>query len=35
MLRPYQQHAKDEVYKAWAAGHRNVLLVSPTGSGKT
>lgn len=35
MLRPYQQQAKDSVYSAWAAGHRNVLLVSPTGSGKT
>lgn len=34
-LRPYQIDAKREVYAAWEAGHRNVLLVLPTGSGKT
>jgi superfamily II DNA or RNA helicase len=34
-LRPYQQELKDKVYAAWASGARNVLLVLPTGGGKT
>src|SRR4030043_1240831 len=34
-LYPHQQHAKNQVYDAWNAGHKNVLLVKPTGSGKT
>lgn len=35
MLRPYQQSASNEIDAAWASGARNVMLVSPTGSGKT
>lgn len=35
MLRPYQQKLKNDVYRCWGDGHRNVLAVSPTGSGKT
>ena len=34
-LRPYQTELRDRIYTAWAAGARNVLAVSPTGSGKT
>ncbi len=34
-LRPYQQKGLDEVVAAWTAGHQNVLLVLPTGGGKT
>lgn len=34
-LRPYQQALKQDIRDAWAAGARNVLAVSPTGSGKT
>lgn len=34
-LRPYQEDMKREIYAAWAAGRRNVLLVMPTGLGKT
>lgn len=34
-LRPYQQRLDAEVTGAWSAGARNVLAVSPTGSGKT
>lgn len=34
-LRPYQETAKDEIYKAWEKGHKNVLLQLPTGGGKT
>ena len=34
-LRQYQLDAKQEIYAAWKAGHNNVLLVLPTGSGKT
>lgn len=35
ILRPYQTDLKRDVYAAWAAGARNVLAVSGTGSGKT
>lgn len=35
MLRSYQQKLKNDVYGCWRDGHRNVLAVSPTGSGKT
>lgn len=35
MLRPYQQHQKNEIINAWNAGKRNVLSVMPTGAGKT
>lgn len=34
-LRPYQEEAVGRVRGAYKAGHRRVLLVSPTGSGKT
>ncbi len=34
-LRPYQQKIKQDVYDAWSDGHDNVLLVMPTGAGKT
>lgn len=34
-LRPYQEHIKADVYKAWGANYKNVLLVMPTGMGKT
>lgn len=34
-LRPYQQKLKSGLYGSWQAGNRNVVLVSPTGSGKT
>lgn len=34
-LRGYQGRLKQGVVAAWNAGHRNVLAVSPTGSGKT
>ena len=33
--RPYQDKIKRDVYGAWGNGHRNVIVVSPTGSGKT
>lgn len=35
MIRPYQDRAIRQVLSCWAAGHRSVCLVSPTGSGKT
>lgn len=35
MLRDFQVIARDGVYDKWQAGHRNVMLVSATGSGKT
>lgn len=34
-LRPYQVDLTQRVRAAWAAGHRNVLMRSATGSGKT
>ncbi len=34
-LRPYQDQAKHDIYSAWDSGHKNVLLVKPTGMGKT
>jgi len=34
-LRPYQGKVKSEVYDAWAAHFRSVLLIMPTGGGKT
>jgi DNA repair protein RadD len=34
-LRPFQTTIKNEVFAAWAQGQRNVLVKSPTGSGKT
>lgn len=34
-LRPYQENAKEEIFKEWDAGNRKTLLVLPTGTGKT
>ena len=34
-LRPYQLEAKAEIYAAWNAGHKAVMLQLPTGMGKT
>lgn len=34
-LRPYQEEIKQKVYSAWDAGYKNILLVMPTGMGKT
>lgn len=34
-LRPYQSSIKAAVFQQWQAGKRNVLVKSPTGSGKT
>lgn len=34
-LRPFQATIKSEVFAAWADGAQNVLVKSPTGSGKT
>jgi len=34
-LRPYQAKVKSEVYDSWTAHFRNVLLIMPTGGGKT
>ena len=34
-LRPYQSRAVRAVREARLAGHRRIVLVSPTGSGKT
>jgi superfamily II DNA or RNA helicase len=34
-LRPYQLQLKADIHAAWSAGHRNVMPVMPTGSGKT
>lgn len=34
-LRPYQQQLIDSIRAEWNAGHRNVLAVMPTRSGKT
>jgi DNA repair protein RadD len=35
MLRDFQQELKSRTYAAWARGARNVMLVAPTGGGKT
>lgn len=35
ILRDYQDKLKNDTYLGWNAGHRNILAVSPTGSGKT
>lgn len=34
-LRDYQENLKNDIYKEWDAGHKNVLAVLPTGGGKT
>lgn len=33
-LRPYQEELLASIFNAWNAGHKSVLAVSPTGSGK-
>lgn len=35
MLRDFQRQIVDDVYRAWNEGAGNVMMVSPTGSGKT
>ncbi len=35
VLRDYQHDVKNRINKAWDSGHKNVLLVLPTGGGKT
>ncbi len=35
ILRSYQQEAEQRCYAAWHAGARNVIVVMPTGAGKT
>lgn len=35
VLRPYQASVEQQVHDSWAAGNKNVLLVLPTGAGKT
>lgn len=35
ILRPYQKDIKAEIFNAWNSNFRNVLLVLPTGAGKT
>lgn len=35
MLRPFQMDLERKIYEAWNRGSRNVMMVSPTGSGKT
>ena len=35
ILRPYQSDVIDEIENAIASGQRRILLVAPTGSGKT
>jgi DNA repair protein RadD len=35
MLRDFQQELKTRAYDAWARGARNVMVVAPTGGGKT
>lgn len=34
-LRPYQSKAVEAIHSEWNAGHKNTLLVLPTGTGKT
>ncbi len=34
-LRPYQKELKSQIFNAWDSGYKNVLLVLPTGLGKT
>jgi len=35
VLRPYQNIMKADIYSAWEQSYKNVLLVMPTGAGKT
>ncbi|MCU9930964.1 DEAD/DEAH box helicase family protein, partial [Escherichia coli] len=34
-LRPYQQQAKDEVRSKFTQKHRRIMVVAPTGAGKS
>lgn len=34
-LRPYQQEARDAIFREWGLGRQRTLLVLPTGTGKT
>ncbi|KRN88175.1 DEAD/DEAH box helicase [Ligilactobacillus acidipiscis] len=34
-LRPYQQESIDRIQEEWKSGHKKILLVLPTGTGKT
>lgn len=34
-LRPFQTDCRDRIYAAWGSGAQNVLMVVPTGGGKT
>lgn len=34
-IRDYQRAAQDDVIRSWQAGNQNVLMVMPTGAGKT
>lgn len=34
-LRDYQLQVRDKVYREWDKGHNNVLMIVPTGGGKT
>lgn len=34
-LRPYQNEAKNAVFREWESGNLKTLLVLPTGCGKT
>lgn len=34
-IRDYQRAAQDDVIRSWQAGNKNVLMVMPTGAGKT
>ncbi len=34
-LRPFQASLKNSLYESWNSGNQNVILVAPTGSGKT
>ncbi len=35
ILRPYQENLKSQVLASWDTGHKNVMMVLPTGGGKT
>jgi len=35
ILRPDQQQVKNDIYIEWSKGHRNIVAVMPTGSGKS
>lgn len=35
VLRPYQQKLKDDIYRSWQTGNRNIVMRLDTGGGKT